>query len=107
MKITEIDIKPEKKSADIWDAVTETVIKNSASSDRSAHLKTYILNEKGSAVGKTETDFTVKQGASVLALQSVLTYSPVPCEPLYTMVCELYENGALIDKQSKSLSFSV
>ncbi|MBQ6558530.1 MAG: hypothetical protein IJL81_04065 [Clostridia bacterium] len=105
MEITSIIIKPEKKTADVWDAVTETEVQNNAGTDLPAHLKTYILNEKGAAVGKTETDFTVRAGQSVLAVQTVLTYSPVLGEPLYKVVCELYENGALSDKQEKPLIF--
>ena len=107
MKINAIEVNPEKKTADVWDAVTETEIKNSADTDVSAHLKTYILNEKGSAVGKTETDFTVKAGGVTLIVQTVLTYSPVLGEPLYKVVCELYENNTLTDKQEKPLCFTV
>ena len=105
MKITDIRILPEKKTADIWDAVTETTVQNNAGSDFPAHLITYILNEKGNSVGKTETDFTVKAGKEVLVLQTVLTYSPVLGEPIYKAVCELYENGALADKQETDLLF--
>lgn len=105
MKITSIKITPEKKTADVWDAVTETEVQNNAGTDLPAHLKTYILNEKGNSVGKTETDFTVKSGKNVLVLQTVLTYSPVLGEPLYKVVCELYENGSLTDKQEKDLAF--
>ena len=105
MKITSIKITPEKKTADVWDAVTETEVQNNDGTDLPAHLKTYILNEKGAAVGKTETDFTVKAGQGVLAVQTVLTYSPVLGEPLYKVVCELYENNTLTDKQEKPLLF--
>lgn len=105
MKITSVNIKPEKKTADVWDAVTETEVQNNAGADLPAHLKTYILNEKGAAVGKTETDFTVKAGQGVLAMQTVLTYSPVLGKPLYKVVCELYENSTLTDKQEKPLLF--
>ena len=49
MKITSIKITPEKKTADVWDAVTETEVQNNAGTDLPAHLKTYILNEKGAA----------------------------------------------------------
>lgn len=106
MEITSIIIKPEKKTADVWDAVTETEIKNSTAADRAVHLKTYILNEKGNVVGKTEMDFTVKAGGVVAAEQTVLTYSPVLGEPLYRVVCELYENGNLADKKEQPLIFT-
>ena len=105
MKITDIIVKPEKKTADVWDAVTETEIKNDAANDKAAHLKTFILNEKGNVVGKTETDFTVKALGVVLAEQTVLTYSPILGEPLYKTVCELYENNMLTDKKEKELVF--
>ena len=37
MKITSVNIKPEKKTADVWDAVTETEVQNNAGTDLPAH----------------------------------------------------------------------
>lgn len=103
MKIKEIRVKPERKTADVWDAVTETTIEGSK--DAELHLKTYILNEKNNSVGKTETDFTVSAGKVVLVLQSVLTYSPVLGDGVYRMVCELSEGGTPADKKEVSFGF--
>ena len=104
MKITDIKIFPEKKTADVWDAVTDTEIVNSSDENITAHLVTRLIDVNENVVGKTETDFTVKAGGKVLVRQSVLTYSPVLGEK-YVMSCALFINGTECDKQSADLTF--
>lgn len=104
MKITDIKIFPEKKTADVWDAVTDTEIVNSSDEDMAAHLVTRLIDVNENVVGKTETDFTVKSGGKVLVRQSVLTYSPVMDER-HVMSCTLFVNGTEQDKQSATLTF--
>ena len=104
MKITDIKIFPEKKTADVWDAVTDTEVVNSSDKDITAHLVTRLIDVNENAVGKTETDFTVKAGGKVLVRQSVLTYSPVMGER-YVMSCALSSDGLERDKQSATLTF--
>lgn len=102
-------IHPEKKSVDIWDAVTDTTIENSSYTEREFTLKSYILDKQNNTVGKDETTCTVKGGDSVNLSQNILTYSPYLWdidEPnLYTMVSELYEGDTLIDKQENTFGF--
>lgn len=86
MDIISIDVTPKKVTADVYDAVTVTVVKNNE--NKKVHLKTYIVNKEGHIVGKTETDFEVKVGVEVAVEQSVLTYSP-DTENEYTIVCEI------------------
>lgn len=105
MKITDITVKPQKKTADVWDAVTETSVKNSAASEAAAHLVTYILNENDITVGKTETDFTAKPHGCVLVVQSVLTYSPL-LSAKYKIVSELYKNDVLLSEFDQDFIFS-
>lgn len=105
MKITDITVKPQKKTADVWDAVTETSVKNSGDSEAAAHLVTYILNEDDITVGKTETDFTAKPHGSVLVLQSVLTYSPLQSAK-YKIVSELYKDDMRLSECSRDFMFS-
>ena len=105
MKITDVKVFPEKKTADVWDAVTDTEILNVTGSDIAAHLVTRLTDAGDTVVGKTETDFTVKAGGKVLVKQSVLTYSPALGE-MYVMSCALYVNGAEISRQSTALTFT-
>ena len=104
MKITDIKIFPEKKTADVWDAVTDTEVVNSTGEDITAHLVTRLIDVNENVVGKTETDFTVKVDSKVLVRQSVLTYSPVLSEK-YVMSCTLIANSAELDKKSAVLTF--
>ena len=104
MKITDIKIFPEKKTADVWDAVTDTEVVNSSGEDITAHLVTRLIDVNENVVGKTETDFNVKAGGKVLVRQSVLTYSPVLGEK-YIMSCTLIVNSAELDKKSADLTF--
>ena len=104
MKITDVKVLPEKKTADVWDAVTDTEIVNVTGSDIAAHLVTRLTDANENVVGKTETDFTVKAGGRVLVKQSVLTYSPMLGE-MYVMSCALFVNGAEICRQSAALKF--
>ena len=105
MKITDVKVFPEKKTADVWDAVTDTEIVNVTGSDIAAHLVTRLTDAGDTVVGKTETDFTVKAGGKVLVKQSVLTYSPLLGE-VYVMSCALFVNGAEISRQSAALTFA-
>ena len=105
MKITDVKVFPEKKTADVWDAVTDTEVVNVTGSDIAAHLVTRLTDAGDTVVGKTETDFTVKAGGKVLVKQSVLTYSPLLGE-MYVMSCALYVNGAEISRQSTALTFA-
>lgn len=102
-------VHPEKKSADVWDALTDTSVENSSYEQRKFTLKTYIRDTKNNVVGKDVTDFTVPAGDSVTVKQSVLTYSPllwdIDSPHLYEMVSELYEGETLVDKQINNFGF--
>ena len=102
-------IHPEKKTADVWDALTDTTVENSSYESKNFHLKTYILDKNDNAVGKHETDFSVDGGSSALVKQSILSYSPllwdINSPNLYRMVSELYEGDVLVDKQINTFGF--
>ena len=102
-------VHPEKKSADIWDAVTDTTIENSSYEDRSFKLISYILDKDDNTVGKAESEFSVKGGSDAAVNQSILTYSPylwdIDSPNLYTMVSELYENNELVDSVTNTFGF--
>ncbi len=102
-------IHPEKKTADVWDALTDTTIENSSYINRDFQLKTYILDNNDNMVGKADNDFSVAGGSSTVIKQSILTYSPllwdIDSPNLYKMVSELYENNTLIDVQTNNFGF--
>ncbi len=102
-------VHPEKKTADVWDAITDTTIENSSYTDKSFRLKTYILDNNDNIVGKAETDCSVNGGSTVTINQSILTYSPllwdIDSPNLYKMISELYENNTLIDSQTNNFGF--
>ncbi|MCD8181097.1 MAG: DUF4982 domain-containing protein [Firmicutes bacterium] len=102
-------VHPEKKSADVWDAVTDTTVENSSYEEKAFRLKTYILDRYDNVVGKNETEFSVAGGSCAEIRQSILTYSPllwdVDSPNLYTMVSELYENDTLADCQKNTFGF--
>ncbi len=102
-------VHPEKKTADVWDALTDTTIENTSCEKKSFTLKTYILDKKNNTVGKSETDFSADSGSAVKIVQSVLTYSPllwdIDAPNLYTMISEVYENGCLTDSVSNNFGF--
>lgn len=102
-------VHPEKKSADVWDAVTDTTIENSSYEDKNFKLVSYILNSGDNVVGRDETKFLVKGGSDAQLSRSILTYSPylwdIDSPHLYTMVSELYENEELVDKAENKFGF--
>lgn len=102
-------VHPEKKSADVWDAVTDTTIENSSYEKKNFKLRSYILNNEDNIVGKDETEFFVEGGSKTEIHQNILTYSPylwdIDAPNLYTMVSELYEGDTLIDKQENKFGF--
>lgn len=102
-------VHPEKKSADVWDALTDTTIENSSYEKRNFLLKTYIRDNKNNIVGKDERTFSVPAGDTVTVCQSVLSYSPllwdIDSPNLYTMVSELYEGDTLTDMQENTFGF--
>jgi beta-galactosidase len=102
-------VHPEKKSADVWDAVTDTTIENSYYTDKDFMLKTYILDAHDNVVGKSEIEFSVKGGSTAELSQSILTYSPllwdIDSPNLYRMVSELYDGETLTDKQVNTFGF--
>ncbi len=102
-------VHPEKKTADVWDAVCDTTVENSAYEDKSFKLVSRILNSEDNIVGKAETEFSVKGGSETEIKQNILTYSPylwdIDSPHLYTMVSELYENGTLVDKTENKFGF--
>lgn len=102
-------VHPEKRTADVWDALTDTRIENSSYEEKQFRLKTYILDNNDNEVGKAQTDFSVDGGSTSLVKQSVLTYSPllwdIDSPNLYRMVSELYENDTLTDKQINTFGF--
>ena len=102
-------VHPEKKSVDVWDAVTDTTVENSEYEEKSFRLKSYILDEHDNIVGKDETEFSVAGGSSVTVKQSILSYSPllwdIDAPNLYRMVSELYEGETLVDRQINNFGF--
>lgn len=102
-------VHPEKKSADVWDALCDTTVENSSYEPKEFMLRTYIKDAQNNTVGKDEHSFSVPAGDSVTILQSVLTYSPllwdINSPNLYTMVSELYEDGQLSDSQENVFGF--
>lgn len=102
-------VHPEKRTADVWDAVTDTTIENSEYEEKSFRLKSRILDEHDNVVGKDETEFSVAGGSTAAVKQSVLTYSPllwdIDSPNLYRMVSELYEGETLVDKQINKFGF--
>ncbi len=102
-------VHPEKKTADVWDAVCDTTVENSAYEDKSFKLISRILNSDDNVVGKAETEFGVKGGGDETVKQNILTYSPylwdIDSPVLYTMASELYENGELVDKTENKFGF--
>lgn len=102
-------VHPEKKTADVWDAVTDTTIENSSYISKDLLLKTYILDSKNNIVGKAENTLTVDGGSSTEITQNILTYSPmlwdIDSPNLYRMVSEIYDGETLIDKQINTFGF--
>ncbi|MCC8168997.1 MAG: hypothetical protein LIO59_01200 [Oscillospiraceae bacterium] len=102
-------IHPEKKTADVWDALTDTTIENSSYEDKSFKLISHIIDSGDNTVGKAETVFTVKGGSEAEMNQSLLTYSPyiwdIDSPNLYTMLSELYENDELVDSVENKFGF--
>lgn len=102
-------VHPEKKSADVWDAVTETTVENTSYSDRQFTLKSYILDNDDNIVGKDEMALEIAGGDIAEVTQSILTYSPllwdIDTPNLYRMVSELYEGETLKDKQINTFGF--
>ena len=102
-------VHPEKKSVDVWDALTDTTVENSSYEKKDFRLKTYILDTKYNVVGKDEAEFSVDGGSSTTIKQSVLTYRPllwdIDSPNLYRMVSELYEGETLVDKQVNNFGF--
>lgn len=102
-------VHPEKKTADVWDAVCDTTVENSSYEDKNFNLISRILNSSDNTVGKAETEFSVKGGSEGTVKQNILTYSPylwdIDSPHLYTMISELYENGELVDKAENKFGF--
>lgn len=102
-------VHPEKKSSDVWDAVTDTTVENSSYERKEFTLKSFIKDSAGNTVGKDEKSFFVLPGSSADITQSILTYSPllwdIDSPNLYTMVSELYEDGTLCDRQENTFGF--
>lgn len=102
-------VHPEKKSADVWDAITETTIENTSYETKEFILKSYILDAENNVVGKDEKSFTVDGGDTAEIRQNILTYSPllwdIDTPNLYRMVSELYEGETLTDKQVNTFGF--
>lgn len=102
-------VHPEKKSADVWDAITETTIENTSYETKEFILKSYILDAENNVVGKDEKSFAVGGGDTAEIRQNILTYSPllwdIDTPNLYRMVSELYEGETLTDKQVNTFGF--
>ena len=102
-------VHPEKKTVDVWDALTDTTVENFSTDDKNVRLKTYILDIKDNTVGGAETELHISSGERVLVKQSVLTYSPllwdIDSPNMYRMVSELYEDTVLVDKQVNNFGF--
>lgn len=102
-------VHPEKKSADVWDAITETTIENTSYETKEFILKSYILDAENNVVGKDEKSFAVDGGDTAEIRQNILTYSPllwdIDTPNLYRMVSELYEGETLTDKQVNTFGF--
>lgn len=102
-------VHPEKKSTDVWDAVTDTTIENSSYTAKDFTLKTYILDSNNNVVGKADSACCVEGGACAEISQNILTYSPllwdIDSPNLYRMVSELYDGENLVDKQTNNFGF--
>ena len=102
-------VHPEKKSVDVWDAVTDITVENSSYEDKAFRLVSRIVDGENNTVGKAETEFSVKGGNETAVTQNILTYSPylwdIDDPRLYTMVSELYENETLVDTQENTFGF--
>lgn len=102
-------VHPEKKSSDVWDAVTETTVENSSYEQKDFKLKSYILDDSDNIVGRDERNFSVQGGDTVTVSQNILTYSPllwdIDTPNLYRMVSEVYEDETLTDRQINNFGF--
>ncbi len=99
-------VHPEKRTVDMWDALTDTEIENMGDTKK-CRLVTTIRDIKDNIVGKAETAFECADKVTVK--QSVLTYSPdlwdIDSPNLYTMVSELYDGDTLADRAETSFGF--
>ncbi len=99
-------VHPEKRTVDMWDALTDTEIENMGDT-KTCRLVTTIRDTKDNIVGKAETSFECADKVTVK--QSVLTYSPdlwdIDSPNLYTMVSELYDGEALADSSQTVFGF--
>lgn len=95
-------VKPEKKTADVWDTNVEITVENSGYDEREFTVRASLKNEKGVVLGHKEEKGTVKSGSNTVINTSVLTYSPelwdIDEPNMYTMECEVLIDGECVDK---------
>lgn len=95
-------VKPEKKTADVWDTNVEITVENSGYDEREFTARASLKNAKGVVIGHQEENGTVKGGSDTVINTSVLTYSPelwdIDEPNMYTMECEVLIDGECVDK---------
>ncbi len=105
-----IFVHPEKKSADVWDALTDTVIENIGYKGLDYTLLTAILDEKDNVVGKSVVEGVCGGCAESEEHQSLLTYSPklwdIDSPNMYRLVSRLYDKDKnIIDEAETPFGF--
>lgn len=102
-------VHPEKKTADVWDALTDTTVENSSYEQKEFLLLSSITDEDGNVVGKITTESSCPAGSEVTLSQNILTYSPylwdIDDPHLYTLTSELYEGSEKVDETVTSFGF--
>lgn len=102
-------VKPEKKTEDVWDAVTACDIINCGCDKRTFTLISSITDSTGNVVGKESTVSVLDSGEEIRIIQDILTYSPylwdIDSPRLYKMITEIYENDTCIDRAENKFGF--
>ncbi len=104
-----IFVKPEKKTTDVWDAVTECDVINSGSEKSTFTLISRIADATGNIVGKESTVSVLGPGEEIKIIQDILTYSPnvwdIDSPHRYKMITEIYVNNVMLDRAETKFGF--
>ncbi len=102
-------VRTEKKTPDVWDAMTECDIINCGDTKRTFTLISRIADSTGNIVGKESTVSVLGPGEEIKIIQNILTYSPyiwdIDSPRLYKMITEIYENDVCIDRAENKFGF--
>lgn len=102
-------VHPEKKTADVWDALTDTTVENSSYEEKDFLLLTHITDEEGNTVGNIATEGHCPAGSEITLTQNILTYSPylwdIDDPHLYTLTSEVYEGAEKVDETTTTFGF--